>query len=131
MHTGNRSIATGMVWILACISAAPLTAPIAQAGASFAQAPEARPTIKLTMEDQHVIKEFTLKATDVPRSSTGPVNLTVGTTLPAGIPLQPFPDEAVKKVPQLKGHQFFAQGDRIFVVDPTRTIAEAIARDER
>lgn len=131
MHVSNRSLVTRIAWILVCISAAPLAMPIAQVGASFAQAPEVKPTIKLTMDDQHIIKEFTLNATDVPRSSTGQVNLTVGTTLPASIPLQPFPDETAKKVPQLKGHQFFAQGDRIFVVDPMRRIAETIARDER
>jgi len=130
MHVGNRSPVPRLAWTLVCALAAPLAMPIAPAGASFAQAPEARPTIKLTMDDQHVIKEFTLKAPDVPKASEQ-ADLTVGTTLPAGIPLQPFPDEATKKVPQLKGHQFFVQHDRIFVVDAVRGIAAVIARDAR
>ena len=130
MHARSRLIATGIVWTLAFMAAAPLAMPMAQAGASFAQAPEARSTIKLTMDDKHVIKEFTLDAPDVPKKP-GQAELTIGATLPADFPLQSFPDEAAKKVPEIKAHQFFAQDDKIFVVDPTRTIAEIIPRDKR
>lgn len=130
MRAGNRSIATGIVWTFACISAAAQAMPVAQAGASFAQAPEARPTVDLTMDDKHVIKEFTLDAPDAPKVP-GQIDLAIGTTLPADMPLQPFPPEAAKKVPKIKAHQFFVLNDRIFVVDPTRTIAEIIERDKQ
>ena len=130
MGASNRSIVKGIACILVCMTAAPLATPIAQAEVSLAQITGPKPTVDLTMDDKHVIKEFTLDAPDVPKK-TGQAELTIGAKLPADFPLQPFPEEAAKKVPEIKAHQFFAQDNKIFVVDPTRTIAEIIPRDKR
>lgn len=130
MRAGKKSIATGIASALVCVAAAPLAMPVAQAGASFAQVLEPRATVKLNMDDQHVIKEFTLDAPETPKKAEE-ADLRIGAKLPADFPLQQFPEEATKKVPQVKEHRFFVQDNRIFVVDPTRTIAEIIPRDEQ
>src|SRR5690554_5468684 len=117
MNASKKTIVPGIALALACVAAAPLAAPVSQAGASFAQVLEPRATVKLNMDDQHVLKEFTQDAPEVPKKGEQ-AELAVGAKVPADIPLQQFPEEAVKKVPQVKAHQFFIQGKQLFIVDP-------------
>jgi hypothetical protein len=74
-------------------------------------------SIKLTMEQEHVIKEIVLKELKTERA---PADLAVkiGDPVPQGVSVQPFPAEVSGKVPQIKTHVFFIKGEQIIVVDP-------------
>lgn len=82
-------------------------------------------TVKLTMEQEHTIKEL-LKELKI-ESETGAVPETVGAAIPSDIKPRPIPEDIGKRVPQIKSHMFFIKGDRIFLVDTKdNTIAEVI-----
>jgi hypothetical protein len=44
--------------------------------------------------------------------------MSVGATVPQGIPLQPIPVEVSAKIPQLKTHSFLVKNDTVIIVDP-------------
>jgi len=74
-------------------------------------------SVSLTMEQRHIIKEIILKdLKTAPQAANAP--LTVGSTVPAGIPLQPIPVEVSAKIPQLKTHSFLVKDDKVIIVDP-------------
>jgi hypothetical protein len=74
-------------------------------------------TVNLTMEQRHIIKEIILKdLKTAPQAVNAP--MTVGATVPAGIPLQPIPVEVSAKIPQLKTHSFLVKDDKVIIVDP-------------
>jgi hypothetical protein len=92
------------------------------------------PTVKLTMEDQHVLKENLLKtpksgATSgaASESSTDQAELERGKQVPASIQLRHFPDEIARKIPQIKSHEYFVADDTIVIVESQkRTIVEVV-----
>ena len=93
---------------------------------SPAPAPSATPTIKLTMEDQHVLKENLLKdaASD---GSAGGATLERGSKVPASVQLRKFPEEIGSKIAQIKSHEYFIADRSIVIVEPQqRTIAEIV-----
>ena len=74
-------------------------------------------TVNLTMEQRHVIKEIILKdLKTAPQAVNAPMS--VGATVPSGIPLQPIPVEVSAKIPQLKTHSFLVKNDTVIIVDP-------------
>jgi hypothetical protein len=98
---------------------------LASATVVTAQAPQsASPTIRLTLEQTHTIKEL-VKETSVPRLP--PAEYKIGDSAPGNAVLQTFPALVVEKVPNTTSHKFFMSGDRIVVVDPKdNKIAEII-----
>jgi len=76
-------------------------------------------TVKLTMEQKHIIKEIIIKdmKTTEPKDQAAKVPTKIGETVPAGIPLQPIPVEVSAKVPQIKTHSFIVKDDKVIIVD--------------
>jgi hypothetical protein len=96
-----------------------------QEGSPRVQLGEAKPTIALTIDDEHVIKEFILSDRNLPRVTEN-MDLAIRTQIPPSIALLQFPEVVTGKVPQLKAHQYFVHENRVIVVDATRRIAEII-----
>ena len=94
-------------------------------------APESVPpatarTITTTAEQRHIIKEIVLKAPNVEKAPAD-VDVTVGSTVPSTVTVQPFPTDVSTKVPQVKAHTFFVQGDKVIIVNPVdNKIAEVV-----
>src|SRR5690242_14894201 len=87
----------------------------AQAQAPADQPAAVTPSINLTVENRHVIKEV-IKDLHV-QSAPDNVALTVGATVPQSV-VHPLPEQVAAKVPQVKSHVFFVKGDKIALVDP-------------
>ena len=82
-------------------------------------------TVKLTMEQEHVIKELLKELKVEPQQAA--VSETVGAAVPSTIKLQPIPDQVGQRVPQIKSHLFFIKCERVYLVDPKdNSIAEVI-----
>jgi hypothetical protein len=87
--------------------------------------PAATPTVNLTLEQRHTIKEF-MKDVKV-EPTTGNVALTIGDKVPEQVALQPIPAEIGQRVPQVKSHAFFIKDGRIVLVSTKdKTIADVI-----
>jgi hypothetical protein len=86
--------------------------------------PPDTPTVNLTLEQKHVIKEI-VKDLKVRPAPVG--ELTVGTTVPDAVVLQDMPADVAAKVPQIRSHVFFVKDGRIALVDPKqRKIVDVI-----
>ena len=84
------------------------------------------PTVKLTAEQHHVIKEIVLKDMNVAKAS-GNTPSTVGATVPADVQLHEFPPEIANRIPQVRSHVFFVKEDHVYIVSPKdKTIADVI-----
>ncbi len=95
----------------------PAVVPIPQ---SVAQAPEreAPPVskINITVEQRHVIREV-IKDLAVAKAPAE-AKVTTGSSAPSEAVLRSFPPEITDKVPQIKSHKFFVNGDQIVIVSP-------------
>ena len=92
----------------------------AQVPLSAPASPAVKPqeTVKLTMEQKHIIKEIIIKdMKTAPQDQAAKIPTNVGDTVPAGIPLQPIPVEVSAKVPQIKTHSFVVKDDKVVIVD--------------
>ena len=96
-----------------------------QEGGMRVQLGEAKPSVALTIDDEHVIKEFILSDKSLPRV-TESMELTIRAQIPPSVALLQFPEVVTGKVPQLKAHQYFVHENRVIVVDATRRIAEIV-----
>jgi hypothetical protein len=96
-----------------------------QEGSPRVQLGEAKPSIALTIDDEHVIKEFILSDRTLPRVTEN-IELAIRAQVPPSIALLQFPEVVTGKVPQLKAHQYFVHENRVIVVDATRRIAEIV-----
>ena len=99
-------------------------------GLAGAQTPspgaDTTPTVKLTAEQHHVIKEIVLKDMRVEKA-TGNTPDAVGATVPDGVQLHAFPPEIANRIPQVRSHSFFVKGDQVYIVSPKdKTIADVI-----
>jgi uncharacterized protein DUF1236 len=74
------------------------------------------PKLNLTLEQRHVIKEIIKDMK--PQPAPGEFRAAAGDTVPQNINVQPIPSEVAAKVPQVKTHRFFIQGEQIVIVDP-------------
>jgi Protein of unknown function (DUF1236) len=82
----------------------------------FTQGEVATPRLKLTLEQEHVIKEFIKDLKSDPPATAARAG--VGDAVPQDTTLRPIPDEVGRKVPQIKTHRFVYTADRILIVDP-------------
>src|SRR5262245_31924361 len=119
----------GMKTVLATLIA--LTALTTLSAAAPAQAQlltqgeVATPRLKLTLEQEHVIKEF-IKDLKIDPPATA-ASAGVGDAVPQDTTLRPMPDDLGREVPQIKTHRFVYTPDRILIVDPKdHRVAEVI-----
>jgi hypothetical protein len=100
-------------------------------GFGFAQSPanpstDTTPTVKLTAEQHHVIKEIVLKDMNVAKAS-GNTPSSIGATVPENVQLHQFPPEIANRIPQVRSHVFFVKEDHVYIVSPKdKTIADVI-----
>lgn len=111
-------------WIVASIIAGAAAQAPADAASRYAQLIEI-PTVKLTLDDEHVMKEYILNDPDVPKV-TKDLDLSIRSEIPREIPLLPFRSEITAKVPQLKAYQYFVHGKQIVIVNSERRIADVV-----
>ena len=88
--------------------------------------PAPAPGIKLTMQDQHVLKENLLKSAAT-SGAAAEVKLEEGARVPPGVQLQQFPEEIATKIPAIKSHEYFVVNSSIAIVRPQeRTIVAVV-----
>ena len=87
--------------------------------------PSPSPTVRLTLEQSHTIKEITLKDYKFPKSADAAFK--VGDKAPATVQLEAFPELVGEKVSAITSHKFLISGDRIVIIDSKdNTVAEVI-----
>jgi len=118
-------IALGAMLLAGSAIAQSPTQGIAPPGGSPRQPAVPQRSIKITAEQEYVIKENVKDAHVAPAS--GVSNLEMGGKAPANVELHEFPQIVTEKVGAVKMHKFFVAGDQIVVVDPKdNTIADII-----
>jgi Protein of unknown function (DUF1236) len=97
----------------------------AQMNAPPAVAPA--PRLKLTAEQEYIIREIILKDSNVQKENSAPE--TVGDTVPDDVKLHPLPPEVIQKVPQARSHMFFVKDDEVILVSSSdRRVADVIKK---
>jgi hypothetical protein len=86
------------------------------------------PRLKLTAEQEYIIREIVLKDLNVPKERS--VSETVGDFVPENVELYPLPSEIIQKVPGAQSHKFIVKDDdTIVLVSPSdRLIADGIKK---
>lgn len=116
------------ITLLSCAATWPLTtrAQPTQPTAPPAVAPA--PRLKLTAEQEYIIREIILKDLNVPKERSVPE--TVGDIVPENVELYPLPPEIIQKVPGAQSHKFVVKDDdTIVLVSPSdRRIADVIKK---
>ena len=86
------------------------------------------PRLKLTAEQEYIIREIILKDLNVPKEKS--VSETVGDIVPGSVELYPLPSEIIQKVPAAQSHKFVVKDDdTIVLVSPSdRRIADVIKK---
>jgi Protein of unknown function (DUF1236) len=99
--------------IFAIATAATLMFPVVAGGQTLE--PPAQPKLNLTLQDRYTIKEL-IKDLHV---APAPVdqNVSVGSEVPSSVKLEPVPAEVGTKVPKIKSHLFFVEGNKIVLVE--------------
>ena len=83
------------------------------------------PTVRLTLEQTHTIKEIILKDYKFPKVADAAFK--VGDKAPANVELESFPELVGEKVSAIKSHKFFISGAKIVIIDvKDNTVAEVI-----
>ena len=103
--------------------------PVAQNQAPNEPTLPPQPTVKLSLEQRHVIKEIVkdLKLKD----AAGNVPLKIGDTVPQTVTLSPMPELISQKVPQVKSHTLFVKDGQIVLVSPNdHKVSEVIEARE-
>ena len=116
-----------MTRFLATIAAVAIVsaAPVAQAQTPPQQELAPTATVKLTLEQRHVIREL-IKDLKVEPTKTA-AQPSVGDTLPQDVTPRPMPADVARKVPQIRAHRFLVTDDQIVIVDPKdNKVAELI-----
>jgi len=72
--------------------------------------------LQLAPEKRRLIRETVIKEQAAPRCSD--VQLSVGTEVSRSIRLNPFPEEVVREVPQIRSYQFCIKDNDVVLVDP-------------
>jgi Protein of unknown function (DUF1236) len=117
--TGHVAIAQGhgmKTFLAGLIALTTLVAGVTAHAQLLTQGEVATPRLKLTLEQEHVIKEF-IKDLKLDPPATA-ARAEIGDAVPQDTTLRPMPDELGRKVPQIKTHRFVYTPDRILIVDP-------------
>jgi len=75
-----------------------------------------RPTINLTMEQKHILKE-TIKELKIDGVAAN-LDVAIGEAVPNTVQLHPMPAQLSEKISHVKNYLFFLTGGRIVIVDP-------------
>jgi hypothetical protein len=111
-----------------------LLAVLILAGGAIAQTPPGdnntvvpSRSIRITVEQGHVIKEIVLKDRPSESSGSGQSELAIGDKVPAGARLESFPETVWDKVPQVRMHKFYIANGQVVIVSPSdNTVADII-----
>ena len=101
--------------------------PDIHAQAPRAQAPstDGTPTVNLTVEQTHIIKELVKELKVQPITVDAPSK--VGDVIPESVVAQPIPVEVAQRVPQVRSHSFFVKDGHIVLVNPKdRRVSDVI-----
>ena len=74
------------------------------------------PTINLTMEQKHIIKETVKELKIEPLADN--LQVAIGEAVPKTVQLHPMPTQLSEKISHIKNHLFFLKGAQIVIVDP-------------
>jgi len=72
--------------------------------------------LQLAPEKRRMIRETVIKEQAAPRCSD--VQMQVGTEVSRSIRLNPFPEEVVREVPEIRSYQFCIKDNDVVLVDP-------------
>ena len=89
--------------------------------------PPFTPTINLTMEQKHIIKE-TVKELKIDGVAAN-VEVTIGEAVPKTVQLHPMPAQLSEKISHIKNHLFFLKGAQIVIVDPRKIRLSILSTD--
>jgi hypothetical protein len=86
------------------------------ASAQAPKDPGATRTVKITLEQRHVIRELVkeLKVT----TAKDDIKVAEGDAIPGKVELQPVPPLIGQKVPSIKSHRLYVTQRQILIVDP-------------
>jgi hypothetical protein len=93
--------------------AATLLSPVA--ASAQALEPPVQPKLNLTLEDRYTIKELIKDLRVAP--APGKEDVSIGNEVPGNVKLEPMPAEVAAKVPKIKSHLFFVDGNKIVLVE--------------
>ena len=79
------------------------------------------PTVNLTMEQKHIIKE-TVKELKI-EGVAADIEVAIGEAVPKTVQLHPMPAQLSEKISHIKNHLFFLKGAQIVIVDPKENTA--------
>ena len=117
------------ITLLSCTSATwPLTTRAQPAQPTPPPAVAPAPRLKLTAEQEYIIREIILKDVNVPKEKSVPE--TIGDSVPENVKLYALPSVIKQKVPKAQSHEFFVtDDDTIVLVSPSdRRIADVIKK---
>ena len=77
--------------------------------------PPTQPKLNLTLQDRYTIKELIKDLRVAP--APGKQDVSIGNEVPGNIKLEPMPAEVAAKVPKIKSHLFFVEGNKIVLVE--------------
>ena len=84
------------------------------------------PSVNLTMDNKHVLRENLLKGTALKRESDRG-ELKPGSIVPASVQFHAFPAEISGKISTVRAYEFFLTEDAIIIVEPQeRKVVEII-----
>jgi hypothetical protein len=86
----------------------------------------ASPSVKLTAEQHHIIKEIVLKDMKVAPAPPD-ARVEIGDPVANDVALHAFPPTVTEKVPEVRAHNFFVKNDQVVIVTlKDRTVADVV-----
>ncbi len=103
----------------AALGATPQTMPstISEANAELDKKPTTAFQLPLSDEQKRLIAQSVVKAPSA-QTNASLADAHVATFLPIGVPLQSFPEDLTKQVPDAARYKYVKASDRVLIVDP-------------
>jgi hypothetical protein len=114
--TSRFAIAAAFVLSCAVPELSQAQAQLPQAQGPKAQGPTTTRTVKITLEQRHIIRELVRELKVNP--SKEDLKVGEGDEVPGSVELQPVPPLIGQKVPQIKAHRLYVTARQILLVDP-------------
>lgn len=85
------------------------------------------PRIKLTAEQEYIIREIIFEDSNVQKQNSAPES--IDDVVPDYVKLYPIPSDVIQKVPQVRSLMFFVKDDEVILVRSSdRRIADVIKK---